>query len=102
MAYYHHEKWNGNGYPEGLKQTAIPLAARIMAVADVFDAVSEKRCYRDAIPLEQCFEIIREGSGRDFDPVLAEVFLDIKEKVVRIHNDAEQELQQKENRKESV
>lgn len=52
--------------------------------------------------MEQCFEIIREGSGRDFDPVLAEVFLDIKEKVVRIHNDAAQELLQKEHRKEII
>lgn len=52
VARHHHEKWNGNGYPEGLKQKEIPLCARIMAIADVFDAVSEKRCYRDAMPLE--------------------------------------------------
>ena len=87
VARYHHEKWNGKGYPEGLKAREIPLCARIMAVADVFDAVSEKRCYRDAIPVEQCFAIIREGSGRDFDPVIAEVFLDSREKVERIHNE---------------
>ena len=87
VARYHHEKWNGKGYPEGLNAREIPLCARIMAVADVFDAVSEKRCYRDAIPVEQCFAIIREGSGRDFDPVIAEVFLDSREKVERIHNE---------------
>lgn len=87
VARYHHEKWNGKGYPKGLKAREIPLCARIMAVADVFDAVSEKRCYRDAIPVEQCFAIIREGSGRDFDPVIAEVFLDSREKVERIHNE---------------
>lgn len=86
VAKYHHEKWNGNGYPEGLKQEEIPLCARIMAVADVFDAVSEKRCYRDAMPLEQCFAIIEEGRGRDFDPIVAEVFLEIKDKVERIHS----------------
>ena len=86
VARYHHEKWNGKGYPEGLKEKEIPLCARIMAVADVFDAVSEKRCYRDAMSLEQCFGIISEGSGRDFDPVIAEVFLENKEKVEQIHN----------------
>lgn len=81
VARYHHEKWNGRGYPEGLSGTDIPLSARIMAVADVFDAVSEKRCYRDAMPLEECFNIIAQGSGRDFDPVLAEAFLNIRETI---------------------
>lgn len=87
VAYYHHEKWNGRGYPEGIEGTQIPLAARIMAIADVFDAVSEKRCYRDAMPLEKCFDIIREGSGRDFEPLLVEVFLDIREQVEAIHRE---------------
>ncbi|MGN0603024.1 MAG: HD-GYP domain-containing protein [Oscillospiraceae bacterium] len=83
VARYHHEKWNGRGYPEGLSGNDIPLAARIMSVADVFDAVSEKRCYRDAMPLEKCFKIIYEGSGRDFDPILAEAFLNIREVVIK-------------------
>ena len=69
------------GYPEGLSGEDIPLAARIMAISDVFDAVSEKRCYRDALPLDACFEIIKNGSGTDFDPLLVEVFLDIRDKV---------------------
>ena len=85
VARYHNEKWNGKGYPEGLKRHEIPLCARIMAVADVFDAVSEKRCYRDAMPLEKCFAIISEGSGRDFDPMIAEVFLECRDKVEKIH-----------------
>lgn len=85
VARYHHEKWNGRGYPDGLEQEEIPLCARIMAVADVFDAVSEKRCYRDAMPLEQCFEIIRQGSGQDFDPLIAEIFLESREKVEKVH-----------------
>ena len=85
VARYHHEKWNGRGYPDGLEQKEIPLCARIMAVADVFDAVSEKRCYRDAMPLEQCFEIIRQGSGQDFDPLIAEIFLESREKVEKVH-----------------
>lgn len=87
VARYHHEKWNGKGYPEGLKRKEIPLCARIMAVADVFDAVSEKRCYRDALPLDKCFEIISEGSGQDFDPMIAEVFLDIRDKVEQVYNE---------------
>jgi HD-GYP domain-containing protein (c-di-GMP phosphodiesterase class II) len=84
---HHHEKWNGMGYPDGLKNTEIPLCARIMAVADVFDAVSEKRCYRDAMPLDKCFEIIEKGAGKDFDPIIAEVFVDIRDKVEKVHND---------------
>ena len=87
VARYHHEKWNGKGYPEGLKQQEIPLCARIMAVADVFDAVSEKRCYRDAMSLDECFAIIEQGSGQDFDPLIAEVFLECREKVEQIHNE---------------
>lgn len=86
VARYHHEKWNGKGYPEGLKRKEIPLSARIMAIADVFDAVSEKRCYRDAMPLDKCFEIIEDGSGQTFEPLLVEVFLDIREKVKQTHD----------------
>ncbi|MBR2046820.1 MAG: HD domain-containing protein [Agathobacter sp.] len=86
VARHHHEKWNGKGYPDGLKRKEIPLCARIMAIADVFDAVSEKRCYRDALPLEQCFEIIADGSGQAFEPLLVEVFLDIRKKVESEHN----------------
>ena len=84
VARYHHEKWNGKGYPQGLAGEDIPLCARIMSVADVFDAVSAKRCYRDAMPLEQCFEIIEKGSGQDFDPDIAEVFLDMRERIGQV------------------
>lgn len=93
VARYHHEKWNGRGYPEGLIGQDIPLCARIMAVADVFDAVSEKRCYREAMPLDRCFGIIREGSGRDFDPLIAEIFLDIREKVEKVHSEFAAEVE---------
>lgn len=89
VARYHHEKWNGKGYPEGLKETQIPLCARIMAIADVFDAVSEKRCYRDAMPIETCFKIIEEGKERDFDPVLVDIFLDIRNKVEEVHKNSQ-------------
>lgn len=87
VARFHHEKWNGRGYPEGLEKEEIPLCARIMAVADVFDAISEKRCYRDAMPMDKCFSIIKEGSGTDFDPVIADLFIEIRDKVENIHND---------------
>lgn len=84
IAMYHHEKWNGKGYPKGLKGNDIPLAARIMAVADVFDAVSAKRCYRDALPLDVCFNIIKEGSGTDFDEAVVEAFFERKEQIEEI------------------
>lgn len=86
VARFHHEKWNGKGYPEGRSGTDIPLAARIMSVADVFDAVSEKRCYRDAMPLEDCFRIIENGKDSDFDPVIVDAFLNIRETVAEIRS----------------
>ena len=79
---YHHEKWNGKGYPTGLAGTDIPLCARIMAVADVFDAVSAKRCYRDAMPLAECYRIIESGRGTDFDPDVVDIFLENKKEEV--------------------
>lgn len=81
VARFHHEKFNGKGYPDGLAGEQIPLHARIMAIADVFDAVSQKRCYRDAMPLEESFSIIEKGSGSDFDPRLVKIFLAAKEEV---------------------
>lgn len=81
MAKYHHEKWNGKGYPSGLSGTDIPLHARIMSIADVFDAVSADRCYRAAMPLEQCFEIISNGSGTDFDPDLVAKFMSASKEI---------------------
>lgn len=79
VAMYHHEKWNGQGYPEGRKGTDIPLAARIMAVADVFDALVSKRVYKDAMSYEKAFDIIKKDSGSHFDPDVAKVFLSLKD-----------------------
>ena len=84
VAMYHHEKWNGKGYPKGLKGEEIPLSARIVAVADVFDAVSAKRCYRDALSLDECFRIIQDGRGTDFDPEVVDAFLADQDKVKEI------------------
>lgn len=75
VAYFHHEKWNGKGYPNGISGKDIPLCARIMAVADVFDAISAKRCYRDAMPLEKCISIINEGRDKDFDSEIVDAFM---------------------------
>lgn len=75
VARFHHEKYNGKGYPDELSGEQIPLHARVMAIADVFDAVSQKRCYREAMPINQCFDIIAKGSGTDFDPYLTQMFL---------------------------
>lgn len=85
VARFHHEKWNGKGYPDGLKEKQIPLHARIMSIADVFDAVSAKRCYRDAMPIETCFKIIEEGKGIDFDPNLVDLFLEAKDEIIEMH-----------------
>ena len=57
-----------------------------MAIADVFDAVSAKRCYRDAMPIDQCFQIIEKGRGTDFDPDLVDVFLSAKEEIIKVYN----------------
>lgn len=81
MVLSHHEKWDGSGYPQGLSGNNIPLSARIMAVADVFEALVSKRCYKEACSYEQAFEIIRESSGTHFDPVLVEAFLNRKEEI---------------------
>ena len=76
MAAYHHERWDGNGYPEGLHGEVIPLSARIMAVADVFDALASPRVYKPAFPLEKAIEIIQEGAGTQFDAKCVEGFVE--------------------------
>lgn len=81
VATSHHEKWNGRGYPDGLTGEEIPLEARIMAVADVFDALISKRCYKDAISLDKAFEIIEESKGEHFDPQIAQIFLDLRPQI---------------------
>jgi HD-GYP domain-containing protein (c-di-GMP phosphodiesterase class II) len=77
----HHEWWNGEGYPLGLAGQEIPLAARIVAVADVYDALRSKRVYKQALPHEQCVELIAEASGTQFDPRVVEVFLQIEGRI---------------------
>ena len=80
IATYHHEWWNGSGYPKGLKEEEIPICARIMAIADVFDALVSKRCYKEPIPFDEAIELMKKESGTHFDPRLLEVFINNKEK----------------------
>ena len=86
IAMYHHEKWDGSGYPKHLRGENIPLSARIMAVADVFDALVSKRCYKDAMPPEKAFKIIEEESGSHFDPELVRVFLAHKQQYIDVNS----------------
>lgn len=79
IATYHHEKWNGKGYPMGLKGNDIPLSARIMAIADVFDALISKRCYKEAMTFEEAVLVIENEAGSHFDPDLVKVFIKHKE-----------------------
>lgn len=81
MAHYHHEKWDGTGYPSGIKGDAIPLSARIMAVADVFDALVAERVYKKPFTYERAMSIITEGSGKHFDPMVVDAFCKISEKL---------------------
>jgi response regulator RpfG family c-di-GMP phosphodiesterase len=78
IPYCHHERWDGNGYPRGLKGKEIPLAARIFAVVDVYDALCSNRPYRPAWPISEVRRYLTEQSGKHFDPEVVELFLKIK------------------------
>ena len=97
LATYHHEWWNGRGYPEGLKGEEIPLSARIMAVADVFDALISKRCYKDGFSFEKSMEIIREESGTHFDPLVAGAFLNAQDEVRKVVEQRQETPQDKQS-----
>lgn len=93
---YHHERWNGEGYCEGLSGTDIPLAARIVALADVFDALTSLRVYKSPFPVEQAREMIEEESGQHFDPVIVDAFRNCFPeflKIMRQYNGAAVELE---------
>jgi len=84
LARHHHEKWDGSGYPDKLKANEIPLFARIMAIADVYDALTSKRSYKEMIPHNKSVEIITQGSGTQFDPDICNAFLRINQKFFEI------------------
>ena len=75
IAYSHQEKWDGSGYPEGMAGEAIPVSARLMAVADVYDALISRRVYKDGMPHEQAAKIIQDGRGAHFDPDIVDAFV---------------------------
>lgn len=83
LALYHHEKWNGKGYPKGLAGTEIPLSARILSIADVYDALTSKRSYKEPFSHEKAVSIILNDSGTAFDPDIIEVFQEIENKFRR-------------------
>jgi len=84
MARNHHERWDGSGYPLGLKGEQIPLQGRIMAIIDVYDALTKNRPHRDMMPHKQALSIIEGCSGTHFDPALVEVFLSCEKDLERI------------------
>jgi len=80
IAYTHHERWDGTGYPQGLREEAIPLAGRLMAIADVYDALISKRIYKPAYPHHVAVEMIEAERGKQFDPDIADAFLDLRDR----------------------
>jgi len=95
IAHYHQEKWDGSGYPDGLAGDRIPISARLMALADVYDALISKRVYKPAFPHSKAVEIIREGRGSHFDPDVTDAFLAIADSFQAIaerFTDSEEEI----------
>ncbi len=98
IALYHQEKWDGSGYPHGLAGEAIPLSARLMALADVYDALISRRVYKEGMPHQQARQIIIAGAGQHFDPVIVAAFLAVEQQFIQIAErfaDTDAELQSK-------
>lgn len=95
VAHYHHEKWNGQGYPSGISGEDIPIEARIMALADVFDALVSKRCYKDEFSYDKAFEIIEESLGTHFDPKLGRIFLTCNQELEMLYESKHGQSNQK-------
>lgn len=93
IAAFHHERWNGSGYPKGLVGEAIPLAARIVALADVYDALTSKRCYKEAFPHEYARSIIQKESGAHFDPRVVAAFLAAEEDFLQIQQQFQSDIE---------
>lgn len=96
VAHYHHEKWDGSGYPDGLTGENIPVEARIMALADVFDALVSKRCYKEAYSYEKAFSIIENSIGTHFDPKLGRIFLECRPELEALYDSVDNESEQSE------
>ena len=105
IAYSHQEKWDGSGYPEGLSGDGIPVSARLMAVADVYDALISRRVYKDPMPHEMAVDIIRAGRGTHFDPDMTDAFMEITEDfraIAKRYVDSDQDMEMKKIRFDQV
>lgn len=91
IAFYHHEKYDGSGYPNGLIGEQIPILGRITAIADVFDALTSKRPYKEAWSLERAFDFLQEQKGKHFDPMLTDMFFENKERILQIYYQFQEE-----------
>ncbi|NOH80687.1 two-component system response regulator [Vibrio sp. RE86] len=92
IALYHHEKWDGSGYPHGLKGEEIPLSARIVAIADVFDALTSERPYKKAWPIEKAIAVLEQDAGTHFDPNLVPIFIQQMDKILEIKDSFKDEF----------
>ncbi len=101
VAFYHHERWDGNGYPYSLKEEEIPLAARIVSLADVYDALTTERLYKRAFSHEEAMNMIVEEKGRQFDPEIVDAFMDIQDIFSKIREGAELDAGANTRRKEA-
>jgi putative two-component system response regulator len=98
IAVGHHEKWDGSGYPLGLREDQIPLSARLMALADVYDALISRRVYKEGMPHEEAVSILFKGRGSHFDPLVFDTFMELQEcfrEIARTHADSDQDLEAK-------
>jgi putative two-component system response regulator len=84
IAYTHHERWDGDGYPRGLKGDNIPISGRLMAIADVYDALINKRVYKEAYSHEKAVNIVMQSAGTHLDPDITEAFLQLQDEFRRI------------------
>jgi putative two-component system response regulator len=105
IALSHQEKWNGSGYPEGLSGDDIPIAARLMAVADVYDALISRRVYKEGMPHEKAVQIMIEGRASHFDPDMLDAFLEIQEEfrgIAQRFTDSDADLKKKKDYQEQA
>ena len=105
IAYCHHEKWNGKGYPQQLAAEDIPLSARLMAIADVYDALISRRVYKAAMPHAQAVEIIRDDRGKSFDPDIVDAFLEINAEfsaIASLYQDTDEDINDLAQRSETA
>jgi putative two-component system response regulator len=98
IAYSHHEKWDGSGYPQGLAGDEIPIPARLMAVADVYDAIISRRVYKPGMPHQKAVDILMKGKGQHFDPDIVDAFFSIQDEFQEIaghFQDSDVDMQKK-------